>query len=76
MDSKPAKARTARARDLRANSTDAEQKLWSALGGRRLGGFKFRRQVPIDRYFADFDVLENIDGVGVDILAALELARP
>jgi len=22
--------------------------------GRRLAGFKFRRQVPIDRYFADF----------------------
>jgi very-short-patch-repair endonuclease len=58
METKPAKRRTARARDLRANSTDAERKLWAALGGRRLGGFKFRRQVPIDRHFADFACVE------------------
>ena len=37
------------------------------LRGRALGGFKFRRQVPIDRYFADFACIEaklvvEIDG--------------
>ena len=44
----------ANARRLRQERTDAEQKLWSILRGRKLDGWKFRRQVPIDRYFADF----------------------
>ena len=52
------KPRTHRARDLRAHSTDAEWKLWSILRNRQLGGFKFRRQVPIDRYFVDFASLD------------------
>jgi very-short-patch-repair endonuclease len=52
------KPRTKRARRLRAESTDVERKLWSALRGRRQGGPKFRRQVPIDRYFADFACVE------------------
>ena len=34
--------------------TDAEAKLWAELRGRRLGGFKFRRQHPIENYVADF----------------------
>jgi len=45
---------TIRARELRAAGTDAERKLWSAIRGSQLGGFKFRRQVPIGRYIADF----------------------
>jgi very-short-patch-repair endonuclease len=43
-----------RARILRRNQTDAERKLWYALRSRRFDGFKFRRQVPIGPYFADF----------------------
>ncbi|NGM50780.1 DUF559 domain-containing protein [Caulobacter sp. 602-2] len=50
--------RTAMARRLRRDQTDAERLLWSALRGRRLEGFKFRRQVPIDRYVADFACLD------------------
>jgi len=42
------------ARRLRRAQTLAEEKLWAIVRGRRLEGFKFRRQVPIDRYFADF----------------------
>jgi very-short-patch-repair endonuclease len=42
------------ARRLRRHQTLAEEKLWAIVRGRRLNGFKFRRQVPIDRYFADF----------------------
>ena len=49
---------TPRARALRRDQTDVERKLWSLLRGRRLDGFKFRRQVPIDRYFADFACVE------------------
>ncbi|HEY1751009.1 MAG TPA: endonuclease domain-containing protein [Caulobacteraceae bacterium] len=55
------------ARDLRERSTDAEWKLWAIVRNRQLGGFKFRRQVLIDRYFADFACREarlvvEIDG--------------
>ncbi len=46
--------RTSNARRLRQEKTDAERKLWSILRNRKLDGWKFRRQVPIDRYFADF----------------------
>lgn len=42
------------ARSLRARMTDAERKLWFALKDRRLQGLKFRRQVPIGPYIADF----------------------
>jgi very-short-patch-repair endonuclease len=43
-----------RAQDLRANDTEAEARLWQALRDRRLGGWKWRRQVPIGRYIVDF----------------------
>jgi very-short-patch-repair endonuclease len=42
------------AKKLRANSTDAERKLWLRLRDRRLFGFKFVRQQPVDRYIVDF----------------------
>jgi very-short-patch-repair endonuclease len=45
------------ARRLRRQSTDAERKLWSRLRAQQLG-YKFRRQVPIDRYIADFACIE------------------
>ena len=42
------------ARQLRKNSTDAEQCLWRLLRGRRFAEFKFRRQYPCGIYFLDF----------------------
>ncbi len=42
------------ARKLRSRMTDAEAKLWFALRDRRFQSFKFRRQVPIGSYVADF----------------------
>ena len=48
------KSATSFARDLRANHTDAEAKFWSEVRARRLGGYKFVRQVPVGRYTADF----------------------
>ena len=41
-------------RALRANQTEAETRLWLGLRDRRLGGAKFRRQVPVGPYVADF----------------------
>ena len=43
-----------RARKLRANSTDAELKLWSIVRGRQIQGHKFVRQFSLGPYFADF----------------------
>jgi len=34
--------------------TDAERKLWFALRDRRFANFKFRRQVPVGPFIADF----------------------
>ncbi|QNN25389.1 endonuclease domain-containing protein [Planctomycetales bacterium ZRK34] len=45
---------TQRARDLRKDSPTPERILWGYLRNRQLGGLKFRRQVPIDRYVADY----------------------
>jgi very-short-patch-repair endonuclease len=42
------------ARKLPSQMTDAERKLWFALKDRRFQSFKFRRQVPIGPYVADF----------------------
>jgi len=59
--------KTANARRLRRDQTLAEKTLWSLVRNRRLGGFKFMRQVAIDRYFADFvceaaRVIVELDG--------------
>src|SRR5690349_20479409 len=42
------------ARRLRRDSTRPEQRLWSMLRNRRLGGLKFRRQQSINPFFVDF----------------------
>ena len=47
------------ARRLRATTTDAERRLWSALRGRRLRGYKFRRQHPVGAFIVDFACIEH-----------------
>jgi len=47
-----------RARAVRSNMTDAERALWQLLRGRNLEGARFRRQVPIGPYVADFASFE------------------
>ena len=42
------------AKNLRRKMTTAECRLWKYLRGKRFGDCKFRRQVPIDQYIADF----------------------
>ena len=39
---------------MRRNPSAAERRLWKLLRDRKLEGLKFRRQVPIGTYFADF----------------------
>lgn len=49
----------ARARRLRSNPTDAQMQLWQFLRRRQLAGFRFRRQVPLAGFIADFVCLEK-----------------
>jgi very-short-patch-repair endonuclease len=46
------------ARALRRNATDAERIMWHLLRDRQLNGVKFRRQVPIGPFVADFASIE------------------
>ncbi len=46
------------ARRLRKNPTDAETHLWSRLRRKQIDGFRFRRQVPLGAYVADFVCFE------------------
>ena len=79
----PDTARTARSRDLRRSQTDAESLLWYRLKDRGLAGWKFRRQVPLERFFADFlcaqgKLVVEIDGgqhVGRAVYDAARSAR-
>ena len=47
-----------RARELQTKSTNAEQHLWYYLRAHRLG-YKFKRQVCIDRFIVDFICYEK-----------------
>ena len=57
---------TGRARSLRQGDNLAEGRLWVELQNRRLGGFKFVRQLPIGPYFADFACRQHRLVVEVD----------
>jgi very-short-patch-repair endonuclease len=48
-----------RARKLRSNMTDAEQKLWHALRSKQISQARFRRQHPLGPYIADFACIEK-----------------
>ena len=45
---------TNRARSLRKRNTQSESLLWGLLRAKQLCGLKFRREHPIDPYYADF----------------------
>jgi len=47
-----------RARRLRNEAMDAERSLWPHLRHRQIAGYRFRRQVPIAGFIADFASLE------------------
>ena len=43
-----------KSRELRNNSTLAEILLWNELKGRKMLGYQFMRQKPIQKYIVDF----------------------
>ncbi|MFL5297093.1 MAG: endonuclease domain-containing protein [Phenylobacterium sp.] len=59
-------AAVSRAREFRRDDTEAEARLWNALRARRLGGWKWKRQVPWGPYFVDFLCREALLAVEVD----------
>ena len=80
MKKHPPGGAVARARTLRRNMTEAEIRVWQMLRAHTTNGYKFRRQVPIGRYIADFVCHEvrlvvEIDGGQHDPAARREIER-
>ena len=56
------------ARSMRQDATPAERRLWAGVRNRKCGGLKFRRQVPVGPFIADFycaseRLVVELDGV-------------
>ena len=69
-----------RARNLRRDMTEAEQRLWQMLRSRQTEGYRFRRQVPIGGFIADFvchaaRLIVEIDGGQHDPSSEAEASR-
>jgi very-short-patch-repair endonuclease len=54
------------ARSLRRDATNAERRLWEGLRRKQLVGFRFRRQVILDGFIADFASFDDRLVVEVD----------
>jgi very-short-patch-repair endonuclease len=70
------------ARSLRSNATDAERRLWQGLRRKQVAGFRFRRQVVLDGFIADFACFDarliiEVDGAthSTDEEIARDIAR-
>ena len=68
------------ARQLRNNSTLAEVLLWNELKGKKLNGYDFDRQKPLDAYIVDFYCKElglviEIDGDSHDYTYTEDIVR-
>lgn len=74
------------AKQLRVEQTEVERFLWGRLRDRRLGGWKWKRQVPRGYYIADFLSLEagvvveldggqHVDNAGYDARRTAYLER-
>ena len=80
MKKHPIDGAHARARTSRQNMTEAEKRVWQILRLQQLKGYKFRRQVPIGRYIADFvcheaRLIVEIDGGQHDRSSPREIER-
>jgi very-short-patch-repair endonuclease len=69
-----------RSRELRANATDAERKLWAQLSARKVAGVRFNTQFPIGPFICDFvsrsaKLVIEVDGGQHGWNAAADLAR-
>ena len=80
MDGQFQPRNTTRAKELRNATTPAERTLWRCLSGRKIGGWKFSRQMPVGPYFADFlcreaQLIVELDGYSHDMRQAYDERR-
>ena len=80
MKKQPSEGAHERARILRRDMTEAEIAVWRMLRSRQTEGFRFRRQVPIGRFIADFvcheaRLIVEIDGGQHDSSSEPEASR-
>jgi len=80
MKKHPSDGAHSRARALRRQMTEAEQRTWRMLRMRQISGYRFRRQAPIGRYIADFvcheaRLIVEIDGGQHDVASQGEIER-
>ena len=80
MKKHPVDGARSRARALRQNMTEAERRVWQMLRSQQMQGYKFRRQVPIGDYIADFvcheaRLIVEIDGGQHDCSSPQEAER-
>ena len=54
------------ARKLRKNMTVSEKLLWNELKGKKISGFDFDRQRPIDNYIVDFFCKDLMLAIEID----------
>ena len=54
MKKQPGDGARVRAKALRREMTEAEKRIWHRLRRRQTEGYRFRRQVPLGRFMADF----------------------
>ena len=71
---------TKRSRELRANMTPAERKLWGHLSARKVAGVRFNTQFPIGGFICDFvsrgaKLVIEVDGGQHDWQAKADAAR-
>jgi very-short-patch-repair endonuclease len=69
-----------RARRMRKDATDAERRIWALVRNRRLDGYKFRRQIWIGPFIADFvceqpQLIVEIDGGQHSMQLSYDVAR-
>jgi len=55
-----------KARKLRKNATKTEKLIWNKLGYRKVLGYKFIRQFPIDHFIVDFFCKELMLAIEID----------
>ena len=80
MKKQPSEGARKHARALRREMTKAEKKIWQMLRARQTEGYRFRRQVPIGHFIADFACHEarmivEIDGDQHDPSSESEVRR-
>lgn len=54
MKKQPSNGAREQAKALRREMTEAEKQIWHRLRSRQTDGYRFRRQVPLGRFIADF----------------------